>query len=161
VVEKPNPLVDQLPKLADELEGWEAELALLRSRISTRRRLIEALEEEARYFPGRPQTEGLFEPPPPTAREEPTDAPSNGRPSTGDAVLRVLGEKGRPMRAAEIFQEIAERGWAPEGKNPRASVGSALWYLAANNRLKKEGAPPRTRWVLADFDSVGGAETEG
>ena len=116
-------------ELEQELNEWRAERDRLDALISAREASLAALRKEASL--------GIA----PQAKD---------KPDTGEAVLRVLNGNGHAMTKREIFNELVERGWAPEGKNPEASVASALWYLASKQGLvRKIGSGRSVQWMLA------------
>src|SRR5437660_818741 len=109
---------EHLTDLRAGLEAMLRERGVLDERIETRRRLIDSLEKEAAWASNR-----LFEPPAPATNG---DAAEPERPGAGEAVLWVLRESDEPLSRGSIFRALEARGWAPEGQDPKAAVGSTL-----------------------------------
>lgn len=137
-----NDLAKQLPRLEAELEAWKQERHALDVRIAVRQRLITALKDEIAFKS--PRGAGAL-----------TAVRSNGAlspaASTGEKVLAILREVGKPMRATEVLEALQERNLAPDVADPQASVGSALWYLARKADLvERQGTHKKRTWVAKD-----------
>jgi hypothetical protein len=156
----PPAVADSTELAATLAEKYEADLGLVRrtkahmdAREARLERLIADLRGEAE--------EGyahLFEPPPPVERiyidsTEATVAangsgPSQRSPGTGDAIVAVLDDADKPLRAAQVYERLRERDWLPSARYPRNAVRTALWNLAKAGRIESLGdAPASRRWA--------------
>ncbi len=133
-----------LARLEEELCEWRHQRAALDIRIETRRKLVEALKGEVAY---KPQPTAVTD----SAPSEPSGKWNGGAPvspTTGEKVLTILREVGRPMRTSEVLASLEDRGWTPDVADPKAAVGSALWYLATKTRqVEQLGSRASRRWA--------------
>lgn len=153
-----------LQRLKQELESMVTDRSRLEERIETRRKLIDSLEAELGYDDPR-----LF--------DAPAVKPSNGRTvtalgmgavgavvgaitqnlSTGEAARRVVDESPAPLTTSEVMVQLERKGWLPQNvKDQRAAVGSALWYLAKQEKIAKVGDDQNRRWARNHFASPKG-----
>ena len=145
-----------LPGLEGELSRWKNQRDRLDARISARERLVDALKAEVE-FGRQPLFLALSDEVSVSDSVQVEVGGTNGngaaptRPDTGDAILRVLNGAGRRMTKAAIFEELEARGWAPDGKHPKAAVGSALWYLRKQGAVEKFGEGHNTEWARKSF----------
>lgn len=154
-----NPVHDfvqeHLQALKNGLDTMLSDRKALDERITVRRQLIESLEAEDTY--GSP----LFQSSPaeitatngsgPNKTAEMVDRlVASGK--TGQACRQVVNESSVPLTGSEVFDELGRRGWVPRGiKDPRAAVGSALWYQAKNGHILALGDDQNRRWARIDF----------
>jgi hypothetical protein len=76
-----------------------------------------------------PEQPAASPPPAPAARPE-------GRPESRrviEAAFEVLSRAGRPMHAAEIWEQVAARGLTLPGHDPVAALNTRLWKRAQGN----------------------------
>jgi hypothetical protein len=122
-----------IPKWEEELDGWIAERKSLDARIEARTRSLEAVKRDLKIRAPR-----LF--------EAPAQGQSNGvvlydeshKLNTGEALELLLAIAHEPLTRGQLYSLLEEHGWAPDGKNPKAAVGSALWYLANKKKTAEK-----------------------
>jgi len=137
-------LLDKSSSLESELDRWRAERGALDARIAARERLIAALRSEAELRDTR-----LFDPPPAveqSAKVLSSNGNGKGPMGTNDAIMAVLEAAKKPLTADEVWVELERRGWAPlDAAKPRNALRTALWSLAAKDKIEKLGASRSVR----------------
>jgi hypothetical protein len=116
----------------EALEVVQARIAAAQSEATNLRQLIEWLEARSLGKPAEGQTTLT-----PAAETTQVPRPPAGppRPTTSDAILRVLADASAPMTVPEITDEIRNRGWAStRSTNFQASVRQAVLRLYRVNQ---------------------------
>src|SRR5947209_798035 len=112
------------------------ELAEMEQQIDRHRNLIALIEAEQAAAIAIPSTS--------------SNGASDEKPQgTGAAVMQILSQSGKRMRARDILKEMERRDWVSDAQDPYAAVVSALHYLAKGGRVEKTGSRTTRSWKVA------------
>jgi hypothetical protein len=137
----------QTEVLEAELAGWIDQRGALDARISARRELLEAMRRDAELAENGTSSNGTREHVVPASFNE-VFRGSAPPPKTGEAVLRVLRDAGRPVSATEVYGALNQRGWLPQTAKPMNTIRSTLWYLAKIDRVERRGSQADRTWTI-------------
>lgn len=144
--------VAEVEKAQKEIAAVQARLAEAQAEADRTRQVIDFLQQKGQGRPATGQTtlETSDGETGPITRPTPAGPP---RPSTSEAVLRVLADSPVPMTVPEITDEIENRGWAStRSTNFRASVRqSVLRLYGVHHKLAR---PTTGHYELATESSV-------
>lgn len=82
------------------------------------------------------------------------DAPIKPR-SLREAILLVLADATQPLRTAEVYRELEQRGWLPGGANPKSQLAARLSKMYEKGVVTRSGTPARYRLPTQGTEEAG------
>jgi hypothetical protein len=126
---KANDLTRMLDSLKAEQAEAEAQLAQLQHRVASLRQAVSGIEGLLQlHKPDESASvgESMLEPARDTAHASPNGRAEVDRPTSTEAVRRVLVETRKPWTVKAMTEELNRRGWSPKSNSPEDAVRTAM-----------------------------------